>query len=128
VGFRLTVEHAWKRLRDHVVETGRLYFNRIRLYGHTHKSTWTAVVFSLVIWVAIAASVAFAAYWRISVVVLLVLPAAFLVVGWCLRGPRAGNHRFRFACTFFEPAVALVVPSLGSKLIDVGLQALKTAL
>ena len=127
-GFRRAVLLAWGRLRDHVIFTARLYFRRLRWYGHTVPSTVIAVVFSLVIWLAVAASLTFTAYWQISVAALTALPVTFLLVGWWTRGPNAGNHRFNFACSFFEPALALVVPSVGSKLIDIALHALKAAL
>ena len=76
-GFRRAVLLVWKRLRDYVVVTARTYFRRLMRYGHTIPSTTIAVVFSLVIWFAVAASLTFTAYWQISVVVLIVLPTTF---------------------------------------------------
>src|SRR5262245_55303126 len=128
LGFRLAVLRAWRRLLNYIITTAGMYFRRLMRYGHTKPSTTIAVVFSLVIWIAIAVSLAFAAYWRISVIVLMALPVAFLLAGWWTRGPAATRHKFDFACSFFEPAAALVVPSLGSKVIDLVLDALKSAL
>jgi hypothetical protein len=113
-GYQLAVLRAWEHLKG----TAELYFRRIRWYGHTHKSTWTAVACSLVIWLGIGVSFKLTAYWQTCLVVLLALPLAFLAVGWWLRGPRASEHRFRFVCSFFEPVIALAVPSLAGKVVE----------
>jgi hypothetical protein len=127
LGFRIAVLHTWWRVRKYIADTARTYFRRLMRYGHTLASTTIAVIFSLVIWLAAAASFTFPAYWRLSLFAVIILPAAFLLAAWWTRGPAAIRHRFDFACTFFEPAIALVLPSMGNKLIDMVLQTLRTA-
>jgi hypothetical protein len=102
LGFRLGLLHAGDRLRKYIVATIRMYFRRLMRYGHTILSTTIAVIFSLVIWVTLAASFTFTAYWRFSIAVLTTLPVAFLLAAWWVRGPAAVRHRFDFACTFFD--------------------------
>jgi hypothetical protein len=128
LGIRLAVLRAWAQLSDYIGETGRKYFDRIKWFGHTKQSTKVAVICSLAMWFGVAVAFAFPAYWRVSVAVLLVLPALFFALGWYLGGRQAPAHSFRFTCSFFEPAIALAVPLLAGKLMDIGLQALKAAL
>jgi hypothetical protein len=119
---------GWVRFWDHLSNTAKWYFRRLKWVGHTKLSTTTAVAFSLVFSFGIAAAFTFPAYWRVSLVGLLILPALFLAIGWCVGGEKVPNHRVRFACSFFEPTFALLVPSLGNKLMEAGLQALKAAI
>jgi hypothetical protein len=124
LGFQIAVLRAWNSLRAHISETAQRYFRRIRRYGHTVKSCIIAVVCSLALWLALVAAFAFSQHWRVSVVILLLLPFLFFYAGWRSGGPRAPNHRVRFTYAFFEPAVALGVPTLFSKAMDAGLKAL----
>jgi hypothetical protein len=43
LGFRFAVLRAWVQIRSHVAGTARLYYRRIKWYGHTRPSTWIAV-------------------------------------------------------------------------------------
>jgi hypothetical protein len=124
VGLTVAVlwREGWVRFWNHSTDTVRLYFRRLKWCGHTKPSTAVAVAFSLALWFGTAVALTFPAYWRVSAVGLLVLPVLFLTGAWWLGGASVPRHRFRFACSFFEPAMALVVPSLGSKLIDAGLK------
>jgi len=128
----LTIAVLWhylsEGLRGHVTEMVQTYFRRLMRYGHTRPSTKTAVVCSLVVWLGIGVAFTFPEYWRTSVAALLLLPVIFFAAGWRRKGPRATNHRLRFTYTFFEPAVALAIPSVAGKLVDAGLRALIAAL
>jgi hypothetical protein len=118
----LTVAVLWKEC------WARFWVRRLQWFGHTKLSTTVAVAISLALWVGIVAAFTLPSYWRVSLVVLLATPAAFFAVGWYFGGPKMANHRARFACSFFEPAFALVAPSLGSKLIDAMLRTLTVPL
>jgi hypothetical protein len=128
LAFRLAVLRTLAQLRLHLRETAIRHFYRIRRYGHTHWSAWIAVVCSVVIWLGIVVAFSFVTHWRTSIVILALLPLVFFAAGWRFKGEKAPKHKFRFACAFFEPAAALAVPTLTSKLIDLGLSVLVGAL
>jgi hypothetical protein len=121
-------EHAWIKFWDHLGGTARLYFRRIKFFGHTIPSTWTAVACSLVVWLTIVLTFTLALSWQACVSLLVGVCVVFLCFGYRLGGPRAKNHKFRFASSFFEPALALAVPSLAGKLVEAGLRSIAVAL
>src|SRR5262245_19179510 len=112
-GARYTMLKAWIRVRNYVVETALQYFNRLKRYGLTRVACNIAVVCSIAVWVAIIAAFAFSDHLAEAATVIVVMVLAFFIAGWKKRGPRA--RFFTFTRGFFEPTLALAIPTFLAK-------------
>jgi hypothetical protein len=112
-GARYAMLKAWVKIRNNVVETALQYFNRLRRYGLTRVACNIAVVCSIAVWVAIIAAFAFSDHLPEAAAVIVVMVLAFFIAGRKKRGPR--GRFFTFTRGFFEPTLALAIPTFLAK-------------
>ena len=117
----LSVRRAAWRLRSHLRSTTDKYFERLKFKGLTIPSCRIAVWCSVVVWVGVL--VAFAVhFWKETLILTLSALLVLSVAGWRVKGPKATFSRFVTA--FYEPTLALIVPTVFMKSVDLAVRSI----
>lgn len=119
---RYLLRTAIRQVTAYVIHTGRKYFRHLRWMGLTQRTCQIAVVCSVAAWFGILIMFAFKPYWTFAFVLTVVLVTALSIEGWRKAGKR--KKAFKFVRAFYEPTLALTVPTFASKVVDAALRAM----